>query len=417
MSSGGRTAFGLPGPLLSRIRARLVRVAKASVVFLGLLAAFWVVFPLLGHATESQQAVMLSHFGAGIIATIAIYIALTRPGLDDAWAVRVGLLLMFVNTMVASSAALWFEWDKNQIYQPFGVSPMLILAFPLVIPVPPRIAMPIAISCAATPAIALTVHHFLGLVPATPEAYVLVTHIHVLAVVGAYAASRVVYRFSVEIERAKQLGAYTLESKLGQGGMGEVWRASHRMLARPAAVKLIRSDLHGDRADESRGAIAAAFEREAQGTAALTSPNTVRLYDFGQSDDGTFYYVMELLDGIDLETFVKSTVRCPLRAPRSPSARSATRCPMRTIAVWSIGTSSRRTFCFAARGPSTTGSRSSILAWSRCEPSWRRTSRRMTPDSRAPSVRRRSCHRRRPRRSRSITARISTRWGAWRFGC
>ena len=95
------------------------------------------------------------------------------------------------------------------------------------------------------------------------------------------------------------MGSYRLEELLGRGGMGEVWRASHRLLARSAAVKLIRIDPGSDSRELLRR-----FEREAQATAALRSPHTVDVYDFGTTEDGTFYYVMELLEGFDLETLV-----------------------------------------------------------------------------------------------------------------
>ena len=82
--------------------------------------------------------------------------------------------------------------------------------------------------------------------------------------------------------------------------MGEVWRAEHRMLARDAAIKLVRGG-----ADASGREMMARFEREAKATAGLRSPHTVQLYDFGRSDDGAFYYVMELLDGFTLDEVVR----------------------------------------------------------------------------------------------------------------
>jgi serine/threonine-protein kinase len=97
---------------------------------------------------------------------------------------------------------------------------------------------------------------------------------------------------------------------LGSGGMGEVWRASHRMLARPAAIKLIHPKVLG----EDRATAAARFAREAQAIASLESPNTVALYDFGATPDGTLYYAMELLDGVDLEDLVRQ--HGPLPAER-----------------------------------------------------------------------------------------------------
>jgi serine/threonine-protein kinase len=87
--------------------------------------------------------------------------------------------------------------------------------------------------------------------------------------------------------------------------MGEVWRAKHRMLARTAAVKLIRQEPIDGAASERAQVLLRRFEREAQATAALRSPHTVELYDFGVTDDGQFYYVMELLEGVDLLSLVR----------------------------------------------------------------------------------------------------------------
>jgi eukaryotic-like serine/threonine-protein kinase len=93
--------------------------------------------------------------------------------------------------------------------------------------------------------------------------------------------------------------------------MGEVWRARHRMLARPAAIKLIRPSVMLDtRSAVSEGA-QRRFEREAQAIASLRSPHTVELFDFGVADDGTFYYVMELLDGLNADELVRRTGPVP----------------------------------------------------------------------------------------------------------
>ena len=97
------------------------------------------------------------------------------------------------------------------------------------------------------------------------------------------------------------VGSYRLVSRLGSGGMGEVWLGRHRLLARPAAVKLIR---HDPRPGSGRDQLVRRFQREAQVTAELRSPHTVQLYDFGVNDSGSFYYVMELLDGLDLNQIV-----------------------------------------------------------------------------------------------------------------
>lgn len=102
--------------------------------------------------------------------------------------------------------------------------------------------------------------------------------------------------------RAKELGSYRLIGRLGTGGMGEVWRAEHRLLARTAAIKLIRPDALTD--PGSVAEIRERFRREAQTLASMKSRHTIGIFDYGVTDAGVFYYVMELLDGLDLEALV-----------------------------------------------------------------------------------------------------------------
>jgi serine/threonine protein kinase len=126
----------------------------------------------------------------------------------------------------------------------------------------------------------------------------------VLGTTLATIVSRVLYGLRRQVAEATELGQYLLEEKIGGGGMGEVWRARHRLLIRPAAIKLIRQRALGPMAGDPE-LLVRRFEREARATAALTSPHTVQLYDFGVAEDGRLYYVMELLDGLDLDTLVR----------------------------------------------------------------------------------------------------------------
>ena len=121
-----------------------------------------------------------------------------------------------------------------------------------------------------------------------------------------YMAARQIDQLSRRLTEARELGSYRLLEKLGGGGMGEVWRAEHQMLARSAAVKLLR-DKAGNTDEGRTRTLLERFEREVQATSQLRSPHTVNVYDYGFTENGTFYYAMELLDGVDLEDLVRAT--------------------------------------------------------------------------------------------------------------
>ncbi len=185
-----------------------------------------------------------------------------------------------------------------------------IMFFPLLVPSPPRRATWAAVLTATTVPLVLVASLLVNGIPETARPWIptylgnmtVPTYIcAIFAIIG----SRVVYNLSQKLSRARRMGSYQLVEKIGAGGMGEVWRAEHRMLARPGAIKLIRPEAMGAGSGSPASALLKRFEREAQATAALRSPHTVDLYDFGVTEDGIFYYVMELLDGIDLKTLVE----------------------------------------------------------------------------------------------------------------
>lgn len=147
----------------------------------------------------------------------------------------------------------------------------------------------------------------LGMMWAYPEVTALMTGVifiqHVLTMVVAGVAAvfgtHLINTLRREAFEAKQLGQYRLIAPLGTGGMGEVYLAEHRMLKRDCAIKLIRPEQAGD------PKVLARFEREVQMTARLSHWNTVEIYDYGRTDDGTFFYVMEHLPGLSLEDLLR----------------------------------------------------------------------------------------------------------------
>jgi serine/threonine-protein kinase len=176
-----------------------------------------------------------------------------------------------------------------------------IVVFALAVPVRFGKALGAALATASMGPVGLGLQIALGNVPSPPLAlwFVLFSSQYLMA--GAAALlGRLIYRLGVEVKAAREYGGYQLIARIGGGGMGEVWKARHHLIGREAAVKLIRPELLGGDALAAQRR----FEREAKATAGLHSPHTISLYNYGLSEDGLLYYVMELLDGYDLDLLV-----------------------------------------------------------------------------------------------------------------
>jgi serine/threonine-protein kinase len=148
-----------------------------------------------------------------------------------------------------------------------------------------------------------------------PASNALLMHYPDYLLVGvAVVISHVVTTLGRRVAKAREMGSYQLGELLGRGGMGEVYKASHRMLARPAAIKLIRPEMLGGSDPAVAVRAIARFRREAEAAAHLRSAHTVEIYDFGVTEDQTLYLVMEFLEGMDLESLVRQ--HGPMPAPR-----------------------------------------------------------------------------------------------------
>ena len=191
---------------------------------------------------------------------------------------------------------------KSSVIYFFG----LIIVYGMFIPNTWRRTAMIVVPMAAVPAaVALTLRF------SRPEFEVIAQRVatfeqvsdHVLmlfigAVISTY-GTHIINSLRVEAFEAKQFGQYRLKESIGQGGMGEVYLAEHQLLKRPCAIKLIRQDKAVDSKALQR------FEREVRTTAKLSHPNTIDIYDYGRTEEGVFFYVMEYLPGMDLDELVK----------------------------------------------------------------------------------------------------------------
>jgi eukaryotic-like serine/threonine-protein kinase len=194
----------------------------------------------------------------------------------------------------------------------FGLSPSWVavwmIVYSIVVPAPPMKALLALLASASAPAVVIgwslqqagQLHIF------TPGTFFLANVFpNLICVILAYVGARIVVTLGADVSRARRLGSYRLIERLGEGGMGEVWRASHQLLAREAAIKFIRPQSIAGVGTEAAQTMNRRFEMEANATASLTSAHTVELYDFGVTEDGTFYSIMELLEGLDCDRLVR----------------------------------------------------------------------------------------------------------------
>ncbi len=311
-SATGRSAlFDLPPELLQKARHRL-----------GFLAGIFTIMALIGFVTqfiltdptERSSKIIISVFVANIATSVGLLAACRLQRLSHGLVLKLGLAYEVLTCLVVSIFVTWGMLLKYGQVPGLTWVCILIVVFPILIPSRPVTTLAVSLLSAATVPVGLLVLQLNGAVHIKYLDYIGLTISPLLCVLLAVGASRVIYGLSRDMARAQQLGAYQLEERLGQGGMGEVWRANHQMLARPAAVKLINPESLAADSESAEGAIKR-FEREAQATAALQSEHTVHIHDYGVNDDGICYYVMELLDGMDLDALV--TRYGPVRPERA----------------------------------------------------------------------------------------------------
>jgi serine/threonine-protein kinase len=246
-----------------------------------------------------------------VVSAIVLIVAL-RPRLAAGTKIAIGIGYLIVGCAMVALFRHSLRYLPEDVLRGFSPVTLAILFFACVVPMRPRRMALVATAATLTDPLALGVSIALG--NSVPEARLwLWLFLPNLVVVGlAIVAAHVVYGLGRHVEEARQLGSYRLLHRLGAGGMGEVWRAEHATLARPAAVKIIRPEVLDAPGSDSGSKALLRFEREARATAMLTSPHTVELFDYGVGDDGTCFYVMELLEGMDLETVLG---RAPVLPP------------------------------------------------------------------------------------------------------
>lgn len=315
--SSGRGRGDSTSSLSPELRQQVARRLRgvALVYSLGFFLADWAPLPFVPDGSERFGHVAGWVFSVGsILLGFAVAIVAGNQRLGWNALVRMGLAFQ-----VAGSYGIAFAMYHMVGRTPELTKEMLLVMSPswpavwmifysVIVPAPMRLALIAALASATAAPVGIAV----GLAQSgmwrlltPPEFFFSHVFPNLICVLMAVLGARVVYQLNRDVSRARELGSYRLVERLGQGGMGEVWRASHRLLARPAVVKFIRADAMAASSIEEARVMHQRFELEARATASLTSEHTVHLFDYGVTEEGVFYYVMEMLEGVDLEELVR----------------------------------------------------------------------------------------------------------------
>ncbi len=300
----GRTTR-LPDELLEEqvYRLALLTAVIAGLWTLGLFLDF-VLAPLVWGLTDiSKQGIAVEI--TGLVMSLFMYGYVRFSGDSPQRKTDAGLAFLVWNAMGVAVLNTWVAPPSADQVTHLSWAAVGILVYAVIAPASPQKMLWAALIAAAMDPLALLLAYLMG------EPVVSVAHATILALPNfacsliASLPSRVLHRLGNRLREAQELCSYQLYRLLGQGGMGEVWEARHRLLARGAAIKLVRPEVLGARNDAEARVMLRRFEREAQATASLSSPHTIDVFDFGVTDEGQFYYVMELLAGRDLESLVR----------------------------------------------------------------------------------------------------------------
>ncbi|HEY7503679.1 MAG TPA: serine/threonine-protein kinase [Gemmatimonadales bacterium] len=312
-ASGARGAEGLPDDLAEEAAGRLRIVALVMAGLWGIgITVNHLIFPYLDLRPEQIVPWTPVSDLVGLVSIVlssGVYAVAPRVARDPE---RLATLAIAYEVALALGAGIVNQWYPVALAGRLSWICVVILLFPLLVPGSTRMVLIGSFLAASMDPVGILVARARG-VEVPSLALVAWTYLpNYICAVLAVIPSKILAHLSRKVARARQLGSYRLVEQIGRGGMGEVWRAEHRLFARPAAIKLITAR----RLEEASSVAEERFRREAQAAAALRSPHTIQLYDFGITRDRRPYYVMELLDGCDLETLIS-------RYGAQPAARVA----------------------------------------------------------------------------------------------